>query len=157
MRKYKTAGKIKAINKIKNQDESTSHLVNYFKVVNEKGMAPKGLGMIHRKDDVDQINLRGLNLDGIHLEAFAISVSRAKYVTKIILKDCGLSDKEGLRIITNMNKKLVKHLDFSENSTLSADFYEQLGEIYLEPETVLERIEIEDNRVGDSIIIDFVD
>ena len=87
-------------------------------------MAPKGLGMIHRKDNVDQINMRGLNLDGIHLEAFAISVARAKYVTKIILKDCGLTDKEAIKIITNMNKKLVKHLDFSENSTLTGQFYE---------------------------------
>ena len=52
LRKYKTAGKIKQINEIKNKDDNTSHLVNYFSVVNNKGMAPKGLGMIHRKDDV---------------------------------------------------------------------------------------------------------
>ena len=80
--------------------------------------------MIHRKDDTDQINVRGLNLDGIHLEAFAISVHRAKFVTKIILKDCGLTDKEGIQIITQMNKGMVKHLDLSENSTLSPVFYE---------------------------------
>ena len=80
--------------------------------------------MIHRKDQVDQINVTGLQLDGIHLEAFAVSVHRAKYVTKIILKDCGLSDKEGISIISNMNRELVKHLDFSENSTLSSKFYE---------------------------------
>ena len=83
------------------------------------------------------------------MEAFAVSVSRAKYVSKIILKDCGLTNKEGLRIINNMNKKLVKHIDFGENSTLTAEFYNQLGEIYSEPDSVLERIEIEDNRIGD--------
>ena len=78
------------------KDEKTSHIVNYFNKVNDKGLVPKGLGMIHRKDDIDQIKVTGLNLDGIHLEAFAESVHRAKYVTKIILRDCGLSDKEGI-------------------------------------------------------------
>ena len=100
MRKYQNADKINQINKLHNQDNKTSHLVNYFNEVNSKGQIPKGLGMIHRKDDTDQINLRGMNLGGIHLEAFAMSVNRAKYVTKINLKDCGLTDKEGISIIT---------------------------------------------------------
>ena len=49
---------------------------------------------------------------------FAESVNRAKFVTKIILKDCGLTDKEGLLVITKMNKGLVRHLDFSQNPGL---------------------------------------
>ena len=118
---------------------------------------PKGLGMIHRKDEIDQIKVCGLNLDGIHLEAFATSVSRAKFVTKIILKDCGLTDKEGIQIITQMNLALVKHLDFSENSTLTRKFYKKLGEIAADCSSVLERIELEDNRIGDSIVTELID
>ena len=48
-----------------------------------------------------------------------------------------------------MNKALVTHLDFSENSTLSVKFYQELGEIVLDEKTKLERIELEDNRMGD--------
>ena len=117
---------------------------------------PKGLGMIHRKDDVDQIKVCGLNLDGIHLEAFAISVHRARYVTKIILKDCGLTDKEGISIISQMNKSLVKHLDVSENSTLSPKFYDELGKLMKDENAVLDRIELEDNRISDQTLESFI-
>ena len=57
MTKYKNAVKIKQINEMQGKDEITSHIVNYFNQVNEKGAMPKGLGMIHRKDDVDQIKV----------------------------------------------------------------------------------------------------
>ena len=113
--------------------------------------------MIHRKDETDAINVRGLNLDGIHLEAFAASVHRAKFVTKIILRDCGLTDKEGISIVKQLNKGLVKHLDMSENSTLSGKFYEELGNLMEDEKAVLERIEIEDNQIGDQILIDLVE
>ena len=65
--------------------------MNYFSNINSKGQIPKGLGMIHRKDGIDQINLQGTNL-GIRLEAFSLSLNKAKYVTKINLKDCGLTN-----------------------------------------------------------------
>ena len=83
------------------------------------------------------------------MEAFATSVNRAKFVTKIILKDCGLTDKEGIQIISQMNKYLVRHLNFSENSTLTSKFYQKLGEVVKDSGSVLERIEIENNRIGD--------
>ena len=48
-----------------------------------------------------------------------------------------------------MNKSLVKHLDLSENSTLSEQFYKKLGGIMQDEMAVLERLEFEDNRIGD--------
>ena len=48
-----------------------------------------------------------------------------------------------------MNKYLVRHLDFSENSTLTSNFYNKLGEVIKDSGSVLERIEIENNRIGD--------
>ena len=56
-----------------------------------------------------------------------------------------------------MNKNLVKHLDFSENSTLSDQFYSKLGEVVKDRNSVLERIELEDNRIGDNILINLID
>ena len=99
-------------------DEKTSHLVNYLDKVNQRGLPPKGLGMIHRRGHTDQIKLCRIPLDGYQMETFAESVHRAKFVTKIILKDCGLTDKEGLLVITKMNQSLVRHLDFSQNAGL---------------------------------------
>ena len=56
-----------------------------------------------------------------------------------------------------MNNNLVKHLDFSENSTLSDQFYSKLGEVVKDRNSVLERIELEDNRIGDNILINLID
>ena len=56
-----------------------------------------------------------------------------------------------------MNRALVKHLDFSENSTLTGRFYKKLGEVATDSTSVLERIELEDNRIGDTILTDLVD
>ena len=78
-----------------------------------------------------------------------MSVNKAKYVTKINLKDCGLTNQEGISVITNINRRLVKELDLSGNSTLTSVFYDHLGEMTRDKTSVLERIELEDNRVGD--------
>ena len=83
--------------------------------------------MIHRKDGIDQINLQGTNL-GIRLEAFSLSLNKAKYVTKINLKDCGLTNQEGISVITNINRGLVRELNLSGNSTLTQEFYQELDE-----------------------------
>ena len=57
MRKYKNAEKINQINQLNNSQEKSSHLVNYFNTINSKGQIPKSMGMIHRKGEIDQINL----------------------------------------------------------------------------------------------------
>ena len=47
-------------------EEKTSHLVTYFNEISKKCNVPKGLGMIHRKDDVSNINMKGVLVDEIH-------------------------------------------------------------------------------------------
>ena len=86
-----------------------------------------------------------------------MSVNKAKYVTKINLKDCGLTNQEGISVITNINRSLVKELDLSGNSTLTSVFYEHLGEMTRDKSSVLERIELEDNRVGDQIVLNLIE
>ena len=56
-----------------------------------------------------------------------------------------------------MNKSLVKHLDLSENSTLSEHFYKKLGGIMQDEMAVLERLEFEDNRIGDQTLVNLID
>ena len=65
MRKYKNATKIKQINQMQGIDNKTSHLVNYLDQVNKKGLPPKGLGMIHRRGETDEIRLCGRALDQV--------------------------------------------------------------------------------------------
>ena len=55
-----------------------------------------------------------------------------------------------------MNHSLVKHLDFSDNSTLSPKFYDVLGELMEDETCVLERIELEDNRMTDQTLEMFI-
>ena len=56
-----------------------------------------------------------------------------------------------------MDKSLIRHLDISYNPLLTKRFYEVLVQILNEPDNLIERLELEGNKVGDSIISELVD
>ena len=61
-----------------------------------------------------------------HASAISNSVGRARYINKLILKNVGLTDDQGIRIIQNMDQQAVRHLDISYNPLLTRDFYRVL-------------------------------
>lgn len=67
------------------KDSNTSHLVHYFNEINTKMIVPKGLGMIHRKSNETQINLKEQPLTDAYADAFSNAIGRAKFVDSIAL------------------------------------------------------------------------
>ena len=51
-----------------------------------------------------------------------------------------------------MDKKTVRHLDLSYNPLLTKKFYNELNELMADESCNLERIEIEGNNVGDTVL-----
>lgn len=58
-----------------------------------------------------------------HASAISNSLGRARYVNKLILKNVGLTDDQGIKIIQNMDQQAVRHLDISNNPLLTKAFY----------------------------------
>jgi len=58
LKKLKHANKIVQKNKLLGKDKNTSHVVSYYNEINNKMIAPRALGMVHRKSNVTQINLK---------------------------------------------------------------------------------------------------
>ena len=71
--------------------------------------------MIHRKDDPSSLNMESVLMDKVHAVALEESLGKAKFVNKIILRNCGLRDDEAIRLIKSMDKVNIRHLDISLN------------------------------------------
>ena len=137
--------------------ESTSHLVKYFSEISRKGHVPKGLGMVHRKGQPSDLDLRGVRVDAVHADALAGGIGRARFVDKLILRNCGLTDAEGIKLIRGMDRVNIRHLDVSENPLLTHRFYDALCEVIADGACQLERLECEDNAMGDRLVGQLID
>ena len=104
MAKYKNADKIIQINEVLNKSDETSHLVHYLDEMHRNGHAPKGFGLIHRRPPTDEIDGSNVKITNYHAKAIACSLDRAKYVNKLILRNTGLTDNDGISIIRAMDK-----------------------------------------------------
>lgn len=85
MKKLKNANKIVQKNELIKKGENTSHIVHYFNEINSKMVVPKSLGMVHRKNPTNQINLREQPLQDEYADAFSNAVGKAKFVDHLAL------------------------------------------------------------------------
>lgn len=93
--------------------------MTYFNEINKAGSVPKSMGMIHRKDDPSTLDMESVLMDKVHAVALQESLGKAKFVNKIILRNCGLKDDEAIRLIKSMDKVNIRHLDISLNPLLT--------------------------------------
>ena len=155
--KYKNADKIIQLNQVKGQEHLSSHLVHYLHEMNRNGHIPKGFGYVHRKHAINEIDGSEIRITDEHAKAMATSLDKAKYVNKLVLRNTGLNDQQGIAIITAMDKTLIRHLDVSYNPQLSKRFYDELVQVLSDPACHIERLEIEGNKVGDRVLHDLVE
>lgn len=127
--KYKNAEKIIEINETHQKSHMTSHLVHYMHEMNKSGHIPKGFGYIHRRANIDSIDGSNCNITDQHAYAMSASLDRAKYVHKLILRNTGLTDQQGISILGAMDKTNIHHLDISYNPKLTRKFYAELVEV----------------------------
>lgn len=142
---------------MKGQEHLTSHLVHYLHEMNRNGHVPKGFGYVHRKHAINEIDGSEIRITDQHAKAMAASLDKAKYVNKLILRNTGLTDEQGIAIIRAMDRTLIRHLDVSYNPQLGRRFYEELVQVLSDPASHIERLEIEGNRVGDRVLHDLVE
>ena len=157
LKKWKNADKIVQKNQMNHNEDSTSHLVTYFNEISKRCHVPKGLGMIHRKDDASNLDMKGVLVDDVHADALANGIGRARFVDKLILRNCGLTDREAIKLINSMDKINIRHLDVSENPLLTHRFYDALCAIIEDGSCQLERLECEANGMGDRIVGRLID
>ena len=131
-------------------------MVKYFKEVAEKGQIPKGFGMIHRKNLPNEMNAGNVSLTDQHSDAIANSLNQARYVNKLLFNNVNLKDEQAINIIRKMDRQTVRHLDISYNPNLTKAFYMELCEILRDPNSHLERLEIEGNYIGDTVLHELV-
>jgi hypothetical protein len=67
--KYENSGKIIAKNQLKGK-KVKDPLVNYFNEALNKNLIPRGMGLVHRKDDVHQVNLKSFYVRDDYMNAF---------------------------------------------------------------------------------------
>ena len=96
MKKLKNANKIVQRNEMINKDSNTSHIVHYFNEINKKMIVPKGLGMIHRKNPLNEINLKEQPLTDDYADAFSNALGRAKFIDSIALNYTQLNDEKAI-------------------------------------------------------------
>ena len=92
MAKYKNADKIIQMNDVQGKSHKTSHLVHYMAEMNRNGHIPKGFGFVHRKHSINKIDGSNCKITDEHADAIAGSLGRAKYVSKLILRNTGMID-----------------------------------------------------------------
>lgn len=126
MAKYKNADKIIQLNDLAGKSHLTSHLVTYMQEMNRNGHVPKSFGFVRRNHSIDEIDGSNCQISDAQTKAIALSLDKAKFVNKLILRNVGLTDNQGISILHSMDRTLIKHLDISYNPQLSRRFYEEL-------------------------------
>lgn len=94
--------------------------------INKAGHIPKGFGLVHRKNGINEIDCTDCKISDQQAKAIAASLNRAKYVSTLRLRNTGLSDEQGISILRSMDRKLIRHLDVSYNPQLTKKFYDEL-------------------------------
>lgn len=123
--------------------------MNYFNKVQQKSIVPKGMGLVHKKDQANQISLRSFFLRDDYVDALSEAIGMSKFVSFIQLSNVGLTDAKAIKIIQRIDKHAVKRLDLSYNPHLTKKFYTFLAETIEDPDFNLERLELEGNKMGD--------
>lgn len=152
LKKLKNANKIIQKNQLLGKDDKTSHLVTYFNEINKKMIVPRSLGMIHRKSEVNQLNLRQQPLTNEYANAFTKALPRAKFIDSVVLNGSGLNDVTAIKIIKSMDITKMKALDLSNNPGLTEKFYDELCDVIENGKCMLERLELEGNMIGDRVL-----
>ena len=55
-----------------------------------------------------------------------------------------------------MNRASIKHLDISKNPQLTHRFYNELFEILADPACSIDRLELEGNLIGDTLLHELI-
>ena len=155
-KKHKNAAKIQQMNEMLEQSDKNTPLINYLGATIKKGIAPKSMGFVHRKDKPDQLNVQNAYLRDDYVDAICKGLFNAPVLREVSFRNCALNDERGLRLLGALNLNQVESLDISYNPHLSTEFYKQLNLVNANCDAVLRKLQLEGNKIGDDNIAKLV-
>lgn len=117
--------------------------------IEKQQLMPISLGMVHKKGTTHEVICTNNLLQEKYVRALAKGISESRLFTKIELRNTKLEDGMAIHLLAAMNSKVVRHLDFSMNPSLTAKFYDELGKVASHPDCKLEVLELEGVKLTD--------
>lgn len=118
---------------IEGKKQIVNPLLKYLNSVTEKGKAPRGFGLVHRKAK-NEINLKSFFLRESYVDAFSESLKLESNLQILNLSRNQLTTNRLIKIIMNLPNTLLE-LNLSNNPHVTMDAYRILGEELLEVAT----------------------
>jgi hypothetical protein len=114
-------------------------------------MLPKGKGLVRTKhsDRADCVNLNQFYIRKEQAIAISKGLESAKYVRRISLRNCGLTDETFAILASNLDRYYLKEMDISQNDLLTSKSYDVCAEIIKDHRCELKVLECDSNNMGD--------
>lgn len=124
-----------------------SPLLDYYTSIQNQGMVPKGSGFVRTKDTerADSLNLQSFYIRKEQATSIAAGLKTARFIKKLNLRNCGLTDESFKVMIQNVDLYSLKELDISYNPLLTQTSYEALAEAIRDERCALEKLNLEAN------------
>ena len=113
-------------------------------------MLPRGMGFVHRRENIKEINIKSFYMRDAYMEAFTKGINVSAFIEEINFRNVGLSTNRAIRLISNINKEKIKTLDLSFNPLITKEFYKLLAEYLEDDKAELRKLVLEGNKIGDS-------
>ena len=105
---YENTKRIDEFNKA--DKNNTTVLVDYFSVIQDKGMLPKTLGLVKTKDSerVNSLMLKSFFIRSEQANAIAEGLKQCRFLTKINLSNCGLTDETFITLLASIDRFVLQ-------------------------------------------------
>lgn len=77
-------------------------LVEYLNNVDRKGVLPRGMGFVHRRDNVKEANIKSFYVRDEYIEAFSQGIHVAQVIQEVNLRRIGLTTNRALKILESL-------------------------------------------------------
>lgn len=149
--KYKNLYKLKEKNDIIG-DDGKSPLLDYLLDVDKEKKIPKGLGLVNRKHNPNEVFANNYLFGDRYAESFSKGIKQRRKLESLHLNSNRLTDYGFNEILIKAPNTLLV-LDISYNSTLTMNSYKLIADYLDQSTTILQQLMIEGNQTGDKPII----
>jgi hypothetical protein len=70
--------------------------------VDRLGILPRSMGFVHRKDNVQEINLKSFYMRDSYVDAFTKGINVANVIAEINMRNIGLTTNRAIKILESL-------------------------------------------------------
>ncbi len=67
-------------------------------------MLPRGMGFVHRRDNVKEINIKSFYMRDTYMDAFSKGINVSLTIEDINFRNIGLTTNRAIKLIANLNR-----------------------------------------------------